>query len=470
MQKLPALLLAGTLIAMSACGSDNSGNGSGDSSGAGDTAIYFASFYEDNGKEIACYWKDEERIDLYNGAGNSCAWAIIISDGLVYAAGMYEDNGKYIACYWKEGTRTDLYKGAGNSGAIAIDVSDGLVYVAGYYVDGGGKYIACYWKEGARTDLYDGTAFSYAYALTVSDGSVYVAGFYDNIFIDNTQNKFSQACYWKDGERTDLDNGAMFSNARALAVSEGSVYVAGFYHDGTGKRPVCYWKNRERRDISDGADHSEARAIAVSEGLVYAAGIYEDDDGKYIACYWKEGTRTDLYNGTGKSYAHAINVSGGSVYAAGNYTDDSGKYIACYWKDGEKTDLYNGTGNSTALAITIGPNIDSSSQTRMSASSNETAIETSPGSTDNNSTLSAFAGTWKRAEFDNTLTVNRSTITISSRTHTWELLGVSGDFYTLKRPGADEMTITIRSTNNGMVISGDTGAGQENWNGTWVKQ
>ena len=116
------------------------------------------------------------------------------------------------------------------------------------------------------------------------------------------------------------------------------------------------------------------------------------------------------------------------------------------------------------------PNTNSRTWTRVSGSTNETITETSPGSTDNNSTLSAFVGTWKRAEFDNILTVNRSSITISSRTHTWELLGVSGDFYTLKRPGADEMTITIRSTNSGMVITDDTGAGQENWNGTWVKQ
>ncbi|MCL1927288.1 MAG: leucine-rich repeat domain-containing protein [Treponema sp.] len=116
------------------------------------------------------------------------------------------------------------------------------------------------------------------------------------------------------------------------------------------------------------------------------------------------------------------------------------------------------------------PNTNSSTWTRGSGSSGDTVTETSTGSTDTGSTLSAFVGTWKRAEFDNILTINRNSITISSRTHTWELLGVSGDSYTLKRPGAEEMTITIRSTNGRMVISGDTGAGQENWNGTWIKQ
>jgi uncharacterized caspase-like protein len=83
---------------------------------------------------------------------------------------------------------------------------------------------------------------------------------------------------------------------------------------------------------------------------------------------------------------------------------------------------------------------------------------------------SNFIGTWKRDNFNNTLTIQRNTITISSRTHTWELLGISGDLYTLKRPGADQFTIPLRLINGTLIILEDTGTGQENWNGTWKKQ
>ena len=81
-----------------------------------------------------------------------------------------------------------------------------------------------------------------------------------------------------------------------------------------------------------------------------------------------------------------------------------------------------------------------------------------------------FIGTWKRENYNNTLTITKNTITISSRTHTWELLNVSDDLYTLKRSGVDQFTLPIGLINNILIISGDTGTGQENWNGNWLRQ
>ena len=81
-----------------------------------------------------------------------------------------------------------------------------------------------------------------------------------------------------------------------------------------------------------------------------------------------------------------------------------------------------------------------------------------------------YIGTWKRNNYDNTLSISKNSIVISSRIHTWELLGVSGDLFTLKRQGWEQFSIPIKLINNTLEISGDTGTGQENWNGVWLKQ
>jgi predicted outer membrane repeat protein len=83
---------------------------------------------------------------------------------------------------------------------------------------------------------------------------------------------------------------------------------------------------------------------------------------------------------------------------------------------------------------------------------------------------SEFIGTWKRANFNNTLTFTEKNITISSNSYTYELLGISGDSYSMKRSSANPFTLAFKLTSGNLVISGDSGNGQDNWNGTWIKQ
>jgi hypothetical protein len=81
-----------------------------------------------------------------------------------------------------------------------------------------------------------------------------------------------------------------------------------------------------------------------------------------------------------------------------------------------------------------------------------------------------FIGIWKRSNFDNTLTFTEKTLKISSSSSTYELTGISKDSYTMKRSAANPFTINMRIINGNLVISGDSGEGQDNWNGTWIKQ
>jgi len=90
-----------------------------------------------------------------------------------------------------------------------------------------------------------------------------------------------------------------------------------------------------------------------------------------------------------------------------------------------------------------------------------------------NFTTSGFNGstTWKRSNFNNTLSFTLNTIKSSSSNYLWVLQRISGNAYTFKRSdAANILTLTIRLDGNNLVISGDSGNGQDNWNGTWAKQ
>ena len=83
---------------------------------------------------------------------------------------------------------------------------------------------------------------------------------------------------------------------------------------------------------------------------------------------------------------------------------------------------------------------------------------------------SSFIGTWKRGNYNNTLTFSENTVKISSNSYIYDIVSISGDSFTLKRSNANPFVISIKITNGSLVITGDSGTGQDNWNGTWLKQ
>lgn len=85
---------------------------------------------------------------------------------------------------------------------------------------------------------------------------------------------------------------------------------------------------------------------------------------------------------------------------------------------------------------------------------------------------SSFIGTWKRDSYNNTLTFNSNSFKASNQDNSWILNGVSGDSYTYYQDNSPSWggTITFRIVNGNLEISGDSGTGENNWNGTWKKQ
>ena len=84
---------------------------------------------------------------------------------------------------------------------------------------------------------------------------------------------------------------------------------------------------------------------------------------------------------------------------------------------------------------------------------------------------SEFIGTWKRDNFDNTLTFSVSSVQSSSQSNPMILTRVSSDSYTLfNNNNQYTFTITMILVDDTIEISGGTGSGQGNWNGVWKKQ
>jgi hypothetical protein len=77
---------------------------------------------------------------------------------------------------------------------------------------------------------------------------------------------------------------------------------------------------------------------------------------------------------------------------------------------------------------------------------------------------SGFAGTWKRDNFNNTLTFTKNTVKASNQNINWNLIDTSGDSYMINVATRPDYigTLTIKLVNGRLEISGDRGTGENN--------
>jgi uncharacterized repeat protein (TIGR02543 family) len=80
-----------------------------------------------------------------------------------------------------------------------------------------------------------------------------------------------------------------------------------------------------------------------------------------------------------------------------------------------------------------------------------------------------FQGTWKRQQYASTLTFTGNTVKASNRDVVWTLRSVAGNKYAIvsSSKGA-ALSLTVRLVSSKLVISGDSGKGEANWNGTYA--
>jgi hypothetical protein len=324
----------------------------------------FAGYYYTDTSNLPCYWDDiggSATLTLLPISGFSDADALSSvksSDGnSTYTAGtLYNSNGSY-ACYWKNNNTPlvlTLPEGAGDSYAWGITLSNSVIYIAGsYYSKPNGVYIACYWEitvSGAINcyPLGDGENDSEAFGITTYNGSIYVSGFYEN--------GVDTPCYWTGttSNPIDLDNKiddiSYDGYAFSIAVSGGIVYTTGSYYYDVVDVP-CFWTDQTRIDLinkdNESLIYGYASSIALYNGKVHIAGFYNTGT-KDISCYWIDSVLTPL-NDDG-SEAFSIIVTNDKIYTAGSYTQDS-KIVPCYWTNTTPSDLeHNANYDSSALS------------------------------------------------------------------------------------------------------------------------
>jgi hypothetical protein len=219
--------------------------------------------------------------------------------------------------------------GSGSSGPT--------VYAAGYW--GNTRYsVAAYWVNGKLHSLTDTNHIAEGFAICADANNVYVAGNSASVTDPNS----NTAMYWKNGQAVQLGQPGS-SGARAIAVENGNVYVAG-----EDRSYPVYWQNGQEVALPGGHVSSSGVSIASSGGDVYVVG----EDSLRQPCYWKNGTLIELPGVT--SVATAIAVSSGNVYVAGQMSDTiSQNWAAVLWTNGSPAILSADPGGAMTCSVVI---------------------------------------------------------------------------------------------------------------------
>ncbi|HTE31634.1 MAG TPA: hypothetical protein VK666_14730, partial [Chryseolinea sp.] len=142
-----------------------------------------------------------------------------------------------------------IFRESENSNAMSIFIHQNDIYMAGYLHDLTSSTItACYWKNGQRVDL---NVSATATSVFVTDAHVYVSG----LIIDQGVDK---AVYWKDGVATELTKEGTFSMANSVFVQGTDVHVAGYEHG-----YPAYWKNDVKQNISNQDRRGQIKFVVV---------------------------------------------------------------------------------------------------------------------------------------------------------------------------------------------------------------
>ncbi len=157
-----------------------------------------------------------------------------------------------------------------------------------------------------------------------------------------------QACYWfgTPGEaltKVVLHDASWTSSiAKGLAVSGSTIYIVGYYNNGTAFLP-CYWvmnsTGRVDLEVPVTTTDSSASRIFVAGGDIYTMGYYYDGV-TTTYCYWINGIRTNIDTGaTGTLMNYISNwfLYDNTIYGTGRCAANQVSYFAIgdqqYWMD-----------------------------------------------------------------------------------------------------------------------------------------
>ncbi len=205
--------------------------------------VYIAGYYTSGGLSQACYWVNGKLYNIEKKGTFSEAKSIYIEDNRIndlYIVGFYNNAGNY-SCYWKNGDLFDL-PSIPSSVANSIFIINENIFIAG---DNGPNY--GYWDNNNNFTILQPVPGP---GSAQAANSIYIYG--KDIYIAGSAAGGPHAVYWKNNQPVELNLG--ISNANSICIYNGDVYVAGQITTGLGI--ACYWKNGNRFDLNDGYAYS----------------------------------------------------------------------------------------------------------------------------------------------------------------------------------------------------------------------
>lgn len=203
------------------------------------------------------------------------------------------------------------------------------------YIGGNDSQSACYWLNGERHVVAEG-AYMYVNGLAVTmDGTVHVAG------REGIGSTF--AAYWSEelGWNTFQPYSSCSGSANGITVDEetGDVYFSAYYYffnpDYTQTTIAGYHKNL----VWQACTSEESGTAAQSGDIIFQDGnLYMILQENGLSYYTVNGERHELEIMDQGNYPSGLYVKDGDVYVGGWYlTELNGEliYAPCYWKNGE---------------------------------------------------------------------------------------------------------------------------------------
>ena len=318
--------------------------------------VIVSGYYINNGKETACYWVNNSRMDLdFDELIPERSWATGIAKlgDQIYIAGYAEaldpasDLPYYFACYWEDGILfNEGFDYADNTSRVevtGIAADPNNVYIIGYCVNTSGDRLGGYWVNGRWEEL-GANITPIAIAVNGEGADIEV-----HIIVSHlTSNHFD---YFKNGSDVGVFLSPDYQHREFsdITVSNGKVYITGSYVvEGVGQ--TAFYHMVDGETIYNFGLFG-ANAIAVSNGNVYIAGYSHDYKPKFYVS-GGGGIKNLSVPPASSTDISGIDVLNGTVYVSGNLSmsDDSNR--ACYWRNGVRTGLSPGS-NAKATGIVV---------------------------------------------------------------------------------------------------------------------
>ena len=206
---------------------------------------------------------------------------------------------------------------------------------------------ACYWKNGVRTDLTNSNVDAMANSIGINNGDVYVTGW-------RIQNHASIACYWKNGNLNNLHNTSYFGDAYDIAFKDNDFYIAGEIDaQSTDNWNACYWKNGNKVNLPRSGYGATAFGIFLDGNDIYLAGYTTGNLFTFdIGCKWTNGNLHELSSSvsdTQQTWLYDIAVANDVKITVGfyytviiDYNDPlyyNSPIFPCYYRNGQRVNL-----------------------------------------------------------------------------------------------------------------------------------